>query len=170
MKTLLVLASAIALATAALGAATGALRTSAAARTPARSQIVVWQFGHIRALVRDARRFELRFDPAWWLSGVTAERAAVEDGALAPGQAAPNDHYVVDEGHRRLTYVVRRGARATVLTREGETTVGVAELAALLNGRHPRHLRLLEPKAGFWIRVSEKYPAPIVELRQQYQP
>ena len=42
-------------------------------------------FGHIRSLARKNGRFEMRFDPAWVLSGVTAERAAVEDKVLSPG-------------------------------------------------------------------------------------
>ena len=49
----------------------------------------------------------MRFDPAWFLSGETANRAAAEDGAVPPGQPVPNDNYRVEEGHRLLTYLVR---------------------------------------------------------------
>jgi hypothetical protein len=41
-------------------------------------------YGHIKSLVRTARGFDLRFDPAFWLTGQTANRAAVEDGVIQP--------------------------------------------------------------------------------------
>src|SRR5690242_13577660 len=61
-------------------------------------------FGHITAIARRADHFELRFDPAWFTSGLTANTAAAEDGAVAKGEPVPNDYYVVDEGHRSLVY------------------------------------------------------------------
>jgi hypothetical protein len=78
-------------------------------------------FGHIRSLVRDSSgRWVMRFDPAWFTSGVTANIAAAEDGVVEPGEPVPNDNYRVDEGHRLLTYLVAPGARVTVLTRHGD--------------------------------------------------
>lgn len=56
----------------------------------------------------------MRFDPAWFLSGEAANRAAAEDGAVEPGQPAPNDNYVVEEGHRLLTYLVAASAQIRV--------------------------------------------------------
>lgn len=35
-------------------------------------------FGHIRSLEREGGRYQLRFDPALWLSGETANTAAAE--------------------------------------------------------------------------------------------
>jgi hypothetical protein len=128
-------------------------------------------YGHVSSLTRRAGRFELRFDPAWWLTGVAAERAAADDGAIRPGEPVPNDYYVVDEGHRLLAFVVSAGARVTVLTSSAVgTRITVSELAQLVAGRNPRHRRLLEPKAGYWIRVGGRYPNPVVSLDQQYQP
>jgi len=43
-------------------------------------------FGHIKTLVRSGDRYELAFDPAWFTSGVTANTAAAEDGAVPAGQ------------------------------------------------------------------------------------
>jgi hypothetical protein len=127
-------------------------------------------YGHIRSLTPQGRRFELRLDPALWLGGVTAYRAAVEDKAIAPGDAVPNDYYIRDEDHRLLTYVVPATARVTVLTYKGGirgTAITVAELAQLLAGRNPKHRRLFEPKAGYWIRVATD---TVRSLDQQYQP
>src|SRR5262245_56202174 len=33
-------------------------------------------YGHVRTLTRGGRHFEMRFDPAWFTSGLTASRAA----------------------------------------------------------------------------------------------
>jgi hypothetical protein len=121
-------------------------------------------YGHVKSIERAHGRFEMRFDPALWLSGVAAESAC----GCKP---VPNDHVILDESHRLLTFVVRRDAPVTVLTRHGGAAkVSVGELAQIVAGKNPRHRQLLEPKAGFWIRIGEKYPNPAVTLDQQYQP
>jgi hypothetical protein len=127
-------------------------------------------YGHVRSLKPTDGEFQLRVDPALWLEGLTAQRAAVDDGAIAPGEAVPNDYYIRDEGHRLLTYRVPAGARVTVLTYGGGIkgrVIAVAEYAALRDGRNPRHIRLFEPKAGFWIRVATD---TVRSMDQQYQP
>ena len=65
-------------------------------------------YGHIKKLTRKGGHYELRFDPAWFTSGVTASRAALEDTGSGD---VPNDNYVVEEGHRLLTYLVPTSAR-----------------------------------------------------------
>jgi hypothetical protein len=127
-------------------------------------------YGHVKSLERKGGGFELRVDPALWLGGLTANRAAVEDKAIAPGNAVPNDYYIVDEGHRLLTYRMPAGARVTVLTYKATvrgTPITVPEYADLLAGRNPKPLRLFEPQAGFWIRVVTD---TVRSLDQQYQP
>ena len=142
--------------------ASGALASSQSSGP--RKQLVL--YGHAKSVTRVGNRFELRFDPAWWLSGVAAERGC----GCKP---VPNDHVVVDETHRLLTFVVGKNAHVTVLVRGnrlGTATISVAELAQILQGKNPQHRRLLEPKAGFWISVLQTYPSPVVALDQQYQP
>ena len=123
-------------------------------------------YGHIKAMVRKGNHYEIKFDPAWWLTGVAAARAKLEDTGSSD---VPNDYYIVEAGHRLLTFVVRANARVTVLTDGAtRTRVSAAELARVVNGTSNR--RLSEPKAGFWIRIGSKYPNPAVTLDQQYQP
>jgi hypothetical protein len=130
-------------------------------------------FGHVHALAPAAKGgYELRLDPAWFTSGVTANRAAAEDGAVEPGQPVPNDNYRVEEGHRLLTYLVPAGANVTVLTRHGNpsnfgsTPITVSQLAEIVDGRSP--LRLFEPLAsGVWIRVDGD---TVCTVDQQYEP
>ena len=143
-----------------------------AASTAPRQDVL---YGHIKSLKRVGGRYEMRFDPALFLQGTAAERAAVEDKMIAPGEPVPNDYYIVDEGHRLLTFVVARNAHVTVLTRQGSpplgsTAITVSELAQLLAGKNPNHRQLTEPKAGYWIRIGAKYPNPAIALDQQYQP
>jgi hypothetical protein len=128
-------------------------------------------FGHVAALTRKNGHVELRFDPALLTTGVTANTAAAEDGVVPPGQPVPNDSYVIDEGHRLLTYRVDPTASVTVLTRSGpgplgETPIGLQELEHIVNGGP--HRALFEPlDSGVWIRVRVD---TVCSLDQQYRP
>jgi hypothetical protein len=127
-------------------------------------------YGHIKSLQRSGDHYELGFDPAWFTSGITANTAAAEDGAVDPGQPVPNDNYVVDESHRVLTYIVPDDARVTILTPSGNplyaTPSSVAELDRIVNGGS--HRPLFEPlDSGMWIRV---HVDAVCSLDQQYRP
>jgi hypothetical protein len=128
-------------------------------------------YGHISALEPRDNGYELRFDPAWFTSGVTANTAAAEDGVVEPGEPVPNDNYRIEEGHRLLTYVVPEEAAVTVLTRQGEgqfgpTPVTVEELAQLVEGEEP--VELFEPLGtGVWIRYEID---TVCAVDQQYLP
>jgi hypothetical protein len=124
------------------------------------------EFGHIRSLTRKGAVFELRFDPAWLLSGTTANHAKLEDTGSSD---VPNDFYLVDEGHRVLTYVVPPDARVTVLRNGVDgTRATVAQLAQLVAGKNPFRRRLFEPiTTGFWIVVRID---TVRSLDQQYFP
>jgi len=128
-------------------------------------------FGHIRSLEPSGDSFELRFDPAWFTSGVTANTAAAEDTGGDPSQPVPNDNYVVDESHRLLTYVLPPTTPVTILTRGGsgplgETPSSVSELERIVNGGE--HRPLFESlDSGVWIRVDID---TVCSLDQQYRP
>src|SRR6266851_860723 len=96
------------------------------------------QFGYIKSLTRKGALYELRFDPAWLLSGKTANQASLEDTGSSD---VPNDYYLVNETHRLLTYLVPPGARVTVLTRAPRgTPITVGQLAQLVAGKKLREL------------------------------
>ena len=90
-------------------------------RSPARSRPprlhsspgpVVRRPVRLHPLARRARgRIPMRFDPALWLSGATANRAAIEDGVIRPGETVPNDYYIRNESRKQLTYAVPRMPR-----------------------------------------------------------
>ena len=146
-------------------AASSALRAAPASSPPASPYGVF--YGHVKSITQKPHRIVMQFDPAWWLTGLAGERAC----GCHP---LSNDYYIVDESHRLLTFAVRRDAHVTVLTQTkgpiGTASISVAELAQIVKGKNPRHRRLLEPGAGFWIHTGSRYPSPIVSLEQQYQP
>jgi hypothetical protein len=116
-------------------------------------------FGQLVALGRKGGRFVLRFDPSWHVSGYPAEQVMLEKTG---SRDVPNDSVVVDETHRLLSFVVPAAARVTVLSRGTCTSATtVAALAAHLKDHAGN---------GFWIRVSPKYPSPVLELDEQYHP
>jgi hypothetical protein len=171
----------LAVATAAVLVGSGSILGSDSSRASAKSSAVSEKpcgdnllFGHIESMTSKGDHFELRFDPAWFLSGATANTAAAEDGAVEPGQPVPNDNYVLEEGHRLLTYVVPPSAHVTVLTKGGTPENGgfaskaitVAQLAQLVKGEKP--VELFESlESGLWMRV---HIDSACSLEQQYRP
>ena len=90
-----------------------------------------WMFGRIKSLVLKGDHYEMRFDPALVLGGVTANVAQAEDN----GQTCKpvlNDGYVIDDNHRLFTYLVPENAEITVLGDvdiTSSTLITAAELA-----------------------------------------
>jgi hypothetical protein len=146
------------------GGTTTVVRTRTVTLEPPRDTAL---FGHIQSLTRKGDHYVMRFDPAWFLSGETANTAAAADGAVDPGQPVPNDNYVVEEGHRLLTYLVPGRARVFVLTRAVHPErITVAELAKILS--RTSAMRLFESlDSGVWITVRIDTVRTIV---QQYRP
>ena len=150
-------------------AVTALLLTAVSASSSVEGQRELVYYGHVKSLTPKCNHFELRFDPAWWLTGLSARRAALQDSGSAD---VPNDAYTVEEGHRLLTFVVPVNVKAMVLTRHGTgsipaTPIPVAELAQIVRGKNPQHRQLSQPKSGFWIHVAGD---SVRSLEQQYQP
>ena len=125
-------------------------------------------FGNIASLDRRGARWEIRVDPAAFLEGETARRAAIEDGAIEPGQPVANDYYVRNDSKRLLTFLVAPAARVTVITDGTRATrISLTELSALVKGRNPRKRKLFGPRNGFWIEVRGD---TVLSMNQQYRP
>ena len=152
-----------------VGASSSAAPTSAD-QAPPRKLV---QFGYVKSLTPQGARYRMRFDPALWLSGETANQAAIEDGAIPPGDTVPNDYYIRNESRRLLTYRVPRTARVTVLINQGRgphaTRITVAELAQIVKGRNPKRRSLYDTlnSLGYWLRTTVD---TVISLEQQYQP
>ena len=133
--------------------------------------------GRIVSMQRSGDNYVLKFDPTWFLSGVTANVAQAEDQGTtcAPEKCPPvdNDNYRVDESHRVLTFILPATTRGTVLVRNGtnggpfpSTTVDAEGLAGIVAGKSS--LKLFEPlTSGVWIVV---HIDTVRAFAQQYQP
>ena len=107
MKPSLVVLTAVVILLAAVGAShLQAAPAASQASTPflptppvgAPQQLVV--YAHIKSITAKGGSFEAKVDPAEYLSGETANRAAIADKVIQPGDTVPNDHYVRDESHQ----------------------------------------------------------------------
>jgi hypothetical protein len=179
MKRLLTLLGSVAVVAAVVAASSGLVSVGSSSATVTRRQSgflllppatpagQMTLYGHIKTVTRRGGRYLLGFDPAWFTSGITASRAHLQDTGSSD---VPNDNYVVEEGHRVLTYFLPRSARVTVLTNDGtgisSVAIPVPELARIVNGG--KHRKLFEPlDSGVWIRVRID---TVRELDQQYHP
>jgi hypothetical protein len=126
-------------------------------------------YGHIASLTKTANGYELKFDPAWLLTGTAAEELAFEQNG---SRDVPNDSITFDEGHRLLTFGVAPNAQAKVLV--GATTsasVPIAKLAEILAGKSGGLKLFGDPKqSGWWIETGFQYPNRVVRLDEQYHP
>jgi hypothetical protein len=126
-------------------------------------------YGYVRSVTRSGARYVMRVDPGLVLSGLTATRAAVEDGVIAPGEPVPNDFYNVNERTRLYTYRLAANARITVLVAGPRSVVvPVSEFAQIVKGENPEgRPGLWGPASGFWIRVEGDRA---LALNQAYRP
>jgi hypothetical protein len=131
-------------------------------------------YGHIRSMEQTAGGYFVHFDPAWLLSGITANAAEAENQGVtcAPREceAVPNDNLVVDESGRTYVYFLPDDAHGTVLTKSPtgfkDTPVTAAQLSELVAGTSA--LELFEPlESGVWLTVRID---TIRSFAQQYQP
>jgi hypothetical protein len=129
----------------------------------------ITEYGYVTSITPVGRNYELRFDPALWLQGETANRAAREDGVIQPGETVSNDYYIRNPEHKLLTYKLPTGVHVTVLDSLKTTEVSVSGLARLLKTSKPCGRFAVRPpcRLGFWLRYSVD---TVRSLDQQYQP
>lgn len=151
-------------------ATTGDTSSTATSPTDAARGCGDRMYGAIRKLTPSGDDFVVRFDPAWFLGGDTANIAAAEDGVVQPGEPVPNDYYILDEGRRLLTFRLPRDTPVTVLTVETgsptTTTIDPAELAKIVAGTSTLK-PLSQPAASIWLSVRLD---TICAVEQQYRP
>jgi hypothetical protein len=147
---------------------TKTVTVSATAKSGAGSPRQVVEFGYVKSLKQQGSGYEMRFDPAWLLTGKTANQAALEDTGSSD---VPNDSYVVNESTRAYLFLVPANAQVRVLTTGSNlngTPITVAQLAQLAAGKNPFPKPLFEPiSTGFWISIRND---TVRSLEQQYHP
>jgi hypothetical protein len=129
----------------------------------------ITQYGYVVSVTPKGSAYTLRFDPALWLEGQTANVAAAEDGYIKPGQSVDNDYWIRNPDHQLLTYKLPANAHVTVLVHLQTTRISVAYLAKLVRTSKPCGSFELRGscRLGFWLRYSVD---TVKALDQQYQP
>jgi hypothetical protein len=147
---------------------TKTVTVSATAKSGAGSPREVVEFGYVKSLKQKGSGYEMRFDPAWLLTGKTANQAALEDTGSSD---VPNYSYVVNESTRTYLFLVPANAQVRVLTTGSNlngSPITVAQLAQLAAGKNPFPKPLFEPiSTGFWISIRND---TVGSLEQQYHP
>jgi hypothetical protein len=130
-------------------------------------------YGRVASIEPAKGGYFVHFDPASWLTGITANVAFAQslNQTCAPRACAPvpNDYFVVDDGHTQLTYFMPRTTSGTVLTRSLSfpgTVVSADRLARLV--AQGTKAPLYEPlDSGVWLRL---HGDTITRFAQQYRP
>jgi hypothetical protein len=152
------------------GAAVGLSATRASTSAP---PAVVTQFGYIKSLALKGATYELKLNPAFFLTGSTADAAAVAAGVIKPGQHIDDDYFIVKVPARTiLTYQVPPGAHVSVFSNLSKPmSVSVRQLTQILNGTSPLKSKLIDPGPkfflGYWLSVRNDR---VFSLDQQFQP
>ena len=70
-------------------------------------------FGYIRSVSTAGPAATLAFDQAQFLTGDAAQKAAEEDGVVAPGESVPNDYYIRNRDKTTQTLRIANDAKIT---------------------------------------------------------
>ena len=130
-------------------------------------------FGYIRALEADADRAKISLDVAAWLTGEQAEKAAREDGAIAPGEPVSNDYYVRNAQRDVAVLEVADRVRVTAVRCPDSCRDGVrgdfAGLARSFDDPGPKTLAddYRGPQSQYWVTVQD---GVVTAIDEQYVP
>ena len=128
-------------------------------------------FGYIRSVSTAGPAATLAFDEAQFLTGDAAQKAAEEDGVVAPGEAVPNDYYIQNRDQTTQTLRIANDAKITAkrcpFCRHGRDGQLGPFLASFMQGRQT----FADPYRGkyslYWLTIRDGQVAAIDE---QYVP
>ena len=120
-------------------------------------------FGHIVSI----NSTDVTFDPAEFLTGEAANKAARKDGAIGPNETVPNDYYIVDKNHRAGTIRISMDVEVFIDTlRDGIPGPAPAEINFLscafssgdpIDANHVSNGYWLTVKGGLVTKIEEQY-------------
>ena len=129
------------------------------------------QFGYIRSVSTAGPAATLAFDEAEFLTGDAAQKAAEEDGVVAPGETVPNDYYIRNRDQTTQTLRIANDARITAkrcpLCRHGRDGQLDPFLASFMKGRQT----FADPYRGkyslYWLTIRD---GEVAAIDEQYVP
>jgi hypothetical protein len=129
------------------------------------------QFGYIRSVSAAGPAATLAFDEAEFLTGDEAQRAAVEDGALPPGEPVSNDYYIRNPDKSTRTLPIATDAEITArrcpLCRNGQP----GNVEDFLGSFMRKGRTYADPYRGaeslYWLTIED---GTVVAIDEQYVP
>ena len=129
------------------------------------------QFGYIRSVSTAGPAATLAFDEAEFLTGDAAQKAAEEDGVVAPGETVPNDYYIRNRDQATQTLRIANDAKITAkrcpLCRHGRDGQLDSFLASFMKGRQT----FADPYRGkyslYWLTIKD---GEVAAIDEQYVP
>jgi hypothetical protein len=139
--------------------------------TTTQKQAAGEQLGYIRSVSTAGPAATLTFDEAEFLTGDEAQRAAVEDGALPPGEPVPNDYYIRNADKSTRTLLVATDAEITArrcpLCRNGRP----GNVDDFLGSFMKKGQTYADPYRGaeslYWLKIED---GTVVAIDEQYVP
>ena len=175
MRRLAILASAV-LVLAGCGSDSGdgtpdASGTTTESGTTTQKHVAGEQFGYIRSVSTAGPAATLAFDEAEFLTGDEAQRAAVEDGALPPGEPVSNDYYIRNPDKSTRTLPIATDAEITArrcpLCRNGQP----GNVDDFLGSFMKKGQTYADPYRGaeslYWLTIED---GTVVAIDEQYVP
>ena len=128
-------------------------------------------FGYIRSVSTAGPAATLAFDEAEFLTGDAAQKAAEEDGVVAPGETVPNDYYIPNRDQTTQTLRIANDAKITAkrcpLCRHGRDGQLDSFLASFMKGRQT----FADPYRGkyslYWLTIKD---GEVAAIDEQYVP
>ena len=128
-------------------------------------------FGYIRSVSTAGPAATLAFDAAEFLTGDAAQKAAEEDGVVAPGESVPNDYYIRNSDQTTQTLRIANDAKITAkrcpLCRHGRDGQLGPFLASFMQGRQT----FADPYRGkyslYWLTIRD---GEVAAIDEQYVP
>jgi len=129
------------------------------------------RFGYIRSVSTAGPAATLAFDEAEFLTGDEAQRAAVEDGALPPGEPVANDYYIRNPDKSTRTLPIATDAEITArrcqLCRNGRP----GNVDDFLGSFMKKGQTYADPYRGaeslYWLMIED---GTVVAIDEQYVP
>jgi hypothetical protein len=129
------------------------------------------RFGYIRSVSTAGPAATLAFDEAEFLTGDAAQKAAEEDGVVAPGETVPNDYYIRNRDQTTQTLRIANDAKITAkrcpLCRHGRD----GELDPFLASFMKRRQTFADPYRGkyslYWLTIRN---GEVAAIDEQYVP
>jgi hypothetical protein len=145
--------------------------TTTQPRTATQKQATGERFGYIRSVSTAGPVATLTFDEAEFLTGAEAQRAAEEDGVVAPGEPVPNDYYVRNPNKSTETLRVATDAKITArrcqLCRKGQPGNVDDFLGSFMKTGQTYADPYRGAKSQYWLTIED---GAVVAIDEQYLP